>query len=262
MARLNSGLSLSEESEKAAGEVIQSVRGDAHILWTQDTHGPDLRIFGRGGKEELGIAEVKLAVSEKRQQFWDAIDKKTVSGSVPLPAGLGTWNCTVSESVRVDRLVRALPNLVEQLNVQGSEYIYPWNESLYREHSIMQLTKVSGEQDRCFISLDPESAVQVSLDDLDSWLIDKVFNYPAYSNSWLRLQHSEHSERHAFIWLMEGAPKPLHMYMMLHSDQPPSQPISLPHRITHLWLVTPSVFSERNFGWLFTGERWNTILVK
>ena len=262
MSRLQSGLTLSQESEKAACEVIQSLRGDQKVVWPQDLDGPDILVKDGPAGELIGIGEVKVAVDPQRQEFWDALDKRTVAGAVPLPRHFGTWSCVVSPEVRIDRLIPELPDLIRAMRDRHQDTATRiWNQQL-NDLGITQLTYAGPSQDRCFLHMEMGDAALISPNEIKPWLEESLFGNPRYSNSWNRIQASDCAERHAFVWVMEGAPKAFHMYMMLHSDKPPTRPVALPYRITHLWLVTPSVFTDQNHGWLFSNKAWSKFLVK
>lgn len=257
MPRLQSGLTLSQESEKAACEVVQSLRAGHRVIWHKPSDGPDM-LFRDGTTGDLeGIGEVKVAVSPQRQRFWGAVDKRTVAGAIALPEDFGTWSCNVLPNVRIDRLVPMLPDLIGELRAQNQGAATGiWNQRL-NDLGVSQLFFAGPGQDRCFLHLEMGEAAAISLDDLGAWLDESLFGNSSYVNSWNRLQTSDCGERHVFVWVMEGAPKALHMSLMLHSDEPPTSRVALPYRITHLWLATPSVFSEKNHVWLYTGHGWS-----
>jgi hypothetical protein len=64
------------------------------------------------------------------------------------------------------------------------------------------------------------------------------------SSSLARLQASTADERHLFLWLEDGLPDDVRLFLGFYTDRPPRPGPRLPSYVTHLWLGVPYSFSE------------------
>jgi len=256
----------SRVAEETSVRIVAKWVGDRGKVSAVGGHGPDFRIRYEHGR--TGTGEVKVAFDKLQQAQLSALLRLPAPQAIVLPPGAGSWFASITPEASIKRLQVAIPVHISDLISHGLGKF----DTRFSRHPVDLGDRLAGLGIE-HLSIVPDALGEVCLlftqviagmIPLDAnaaipWL-HACFEDPRFGNSWARLEASTDNERHAFIWIDNGAPEELRLRVSFHPDTPPTQSPTTPPWLTHLWIGNSSSFTNGRWTWLYEpGEGWQSL---
>lgn len=256
--------------EVEATRVVQEWLGPRGTVTAQGGHAEDFFLDYADGR--VGIGEVKRVTDEAYQRMWQALHRLSPPQHISLDDGLGRWGASISVGTPLNGLGAHLNEIaiwllgagLSEAQIQGDwPQGYPYDR--LRELRITRFWRSGGPGPGSVLLLHEGvwGPIPLDADALIPWIQEYLDqNKRSLRNSLARLQASVADERHLFLWLEDGMPDELLLFLNFHPERHPQSGPPLPSYVSHLWLGVPHSFSEERWVWLYRRDQgWSAFPV-
>jgi len=217
----------------------------------------DIGIFDFSTGKKVGIGEVKAQLDPKSEAFSAEVLKRGRTVSILQDAD-GIWDVRVTSSFNFQNSIEALKSICEfaiatnaSLDVRFRTFeIAPETHNAMRKHQVVSVTRI-GESSPAKVFLHEVSKggfIPDQVSGIDDWLKSSSIKY---KNSLERLNSSNLSQRHLFIWLSDATPPEIRETARFNPQELPKEDLKGWDFLTHIWLGLSIWQDGTCLAWLF-----------
>jgi hypothetical protein len=217
----------------------------------------DCRITRNG--VPFGLVEVMTHKDQQREALLTKVINADGSERLPLPDGVGAWTCEMTSEARFDDLT--MENFCELIGCLRSEGIddvhldYSWSNGpesvLLRRLGLRSIRRLEVDGDFVFRHMPIVGGVIDDSKDLIADFVEGIVNDPTIEEKLQRLSLRADG-LHRYFCIVVGSASGLSVEWRMNgtsmTSPVPERPISLPHSVDSVWVMSQEVGRVLGFG--------------
>jgi hypothetical protein len=220
----------------------------------------DFHIFR--GLELVGKGEVKTDIDPRIAASRDALVKFQAS-IIDSPENSGDWAICFSPISNIKILKQELKKVIALAGELGLTFLSPeslWDDNHLQAKVLLKRLGIAymwreefSQYDRVFLIQQPWGGqIPDNCPPLQNWVDEILSTHRSKQSISMLGGHQDLEQKHLVFCIDSNSPIPIQLYVMHHGLDLPSEKVVIPSWVTHLWVILPRQFQERDIAWRYS----------